>query len=140
MKQATLCALACLLFAWTPADALSAVKSITLGYTPILTPPTSHVRRWDGTFNAVTEASLRSLVTEEGDIKIRGKRQRKKVRHVRWMAGLAGDRLSTMTELGYPNSRYLERSGDRVQELWTYPEQHTQFIFEGDALVSTRLH
>ena len=137
MIRLTLCALTGLLLVGTiPVEASTIARNPQLGILPV---PDSVARRWDGNLAGVSQAWVRAVVTENGWTKLRGADERNQVRHRMWQAMLEGDRLAVYTTQGHPTYRYFELIGQERRELWSYPEEHTQFVFVGDALVERRL-
>ena len=137
MIKLTLCALAGLLLAGTlPVEASPIARNPQLGILPV---PDAVARRWDGDPAGVSQAWVRAVVTDRGWTKLRGADERNHIRHVMWQAMLDGDRLAVYTAQGHPTFRYFELIGEERRELWTYPDDHTQYVFVGDALIERRL-
>lgn len=63
---------------------------------------------------------------------VRGKRERRQVRHARWVEMLEGDRKSVFNKLGAPTHRFYETTAGIRTETWIYPRHHVKFVFRGD--------
>jgi len=70
-------------------------------------------------------------------VAVKGEHERRHVRIARWIEGLRGAPQSVFAEEGMPVYRYRELVDSHLYELWTYPERHLTYVFEGDSLVGT---
>jgi hypothetical protein len=68
---------------------------------------------------------------------VKGKHERRHVRIARWIESLQGDPRTVFTREGMPVYRYRELVDSHLYEIWTYPERHLSYVFEGDRLTGT---
>lgn len=81
----------------------------------------------------------RRLVEVSPDVfaAVKGKHERRHVRIARWIESLQGDPRTVFTREGMPVYRYRELVDSHLFEIWTYPERHLSYVFEGDRQVGT---
>ncbi len=81
----------------------------------------------------------RRLVEVSPDVfaAVKGKHERRHVRIARWIEGLRGAPQTVFAQEGMPVYRYRELVDSHLFEIWTYPERHLSYVFEGDRLVGT---
>ena len=71
-------------------------------------------------------------------IAVKGKRERRQIRHARLRKGYAGDRATIYGREGFPTFRHRENDGGIRTEHWTYLQGQVTYIFSGDRLVAVR--
>ena len=81
----------------------------------------------------------RRLVEVSPDVfaAVKGKHERRHVRIARWIEGLRGEPRTVFAREGMPVYRYRELVDSHLYEIWTYPERHLSYVFEGDRLAGT---
>lgn len=69
-------------------------------------------------------------VTPSVRIAVKGERERRQVRFARLVASWTPDKRAVAAAEGFPFNRLLELRGSERTEIWTFPESHTQYIFD----------
>ncbi len=73
-------------------------------------------------------------------VAVKGSRERRQVRYRRLVAGWSADQKAVAEASGFPVMRWRDLTAGVTTEIWSYPEQNRQFVFDAaGVLVETRL-
>jgi hypothetical protein len=61
---------------------------------------------------------------------VKGERERRQVRFARLMESWSADQQKIALQNGWPNFRWREDYAGCVTEIWSYPDQDQEFVFQ----------